>query len=147
MKNYPKDYLKYWRVVCYYFKARHNLKQAELDMILFLYSEKYFSRDRFSEYNKLLSWDKKRFERLMREGWIEVFRKRLRNKKAIYQLTLKATRMVESIYRKLNGEEIATGEQRNPLFRRNVSTIDYAYKNMIIEMNEFIRQQRHHVPE
>ena len=42
-----KDYLKYWRVVRYFIKAKYNLSQADLDIILFLYSEKYFSKDDF----------------------------------------------------------------------------------------------------
>jgi hypothetical protein len=147
MKSYPKDYLKYWRVVSYYIKAKYNLKQAELDLLLFLYSEKYFSRDRFDQYNKLLSWDKRRFEKLQSDKWIEVFRKRAGRHRAIYQLSLKATRLVEYIYQILNGEEIGTHRTNNPLFKRNVSTLDRFYRDMIIDMTEFTRQQRHHALE
>ena len=42
-----KDYLKYWRVVRYFIKAKYGLSQADLDILLFLYSEKYFSKDKF----------------------------------------------------------------------------------------------------
>ena len=68
------DYLKYWRVVRYYIKSKHGLTQADLDVLLFLYSEKYFDKDKFQEFNELLSWDVKRFDKLLIEKWIEVFR-------------------------------------------------------------------------
>ena len=43
------DYLKYWRVIRYYVKAKYNISTGELDMLLFLYSEDYFSKDKFKE--------------------------------------------------------------------------------------------------
>lgn len=142
MKSYPKDYLKYWRVVSYYVKVKYGLKQAELDALLFLYSEKYFGKDRFDHYNRILTWDTKRFSKLLSEKWIEVFRKRVGRHKTLYQLSLKSTRLVEHIYQILNGEEIGTHRTNNPLFKRNVSTLDKFYRDMIIEMTEFTRQQR-----
>ena len=75
------DYLKYWRVVRYYIKSKHGLTQADLDVLLFLYSEKYFDKDKFQEFNELLSWDVKRFDKLLKDKWIEVFRKRQGKKK------------------------------------------------------------------
>ena len=83
------DYLKYWRVIRYFIKAKYGLSQADLDMLLFLYSEDYFSKDKFGEFDELLSWDVNRFDSLLRDGWIEVFRKGTRNRKGIYQLSYK----------------------------------------------------------
>ena len=138
-----KDYLKYWRVVRYFIKAKYNLSQADLDIILFLYSEKYFSKDKFAEFDKLIRWNVNRFDNLLRDGWIEVFRKYDGKRKGVYQLSYKAKRVVSSIYKKLSGEEIPTSLSSNPLFAKNVSYSDKVYRNMIKEMNEFIRQQRH----
>ncbi len=47
MSNRNHDYLKYWRVIRYFIKAKYNLTQADLDILFFLYSESYFSKDRF----------------------------------------------------------------------------------------------------
>ena len=52
-----KDYLKYWRVIRYFIKIKYGLTQSELEMLLFLRSEKYFSKDDFSKFNELLSWE------------------------------------------------------------------------------------------
>ena len=46
------DYLKYWKVIRYFVKAKYNITQAELDMLLFPRTEKYFSKDRFKDYDK-----------------------------------------------------------------------------------------------
>jgi len=116
-------------------------------MLLFLNSEDIFSRDKFKEFDNILAWDVSRFERLRKDAWIEVFRNRMGNKKALYQVSYKTQRVIDSIYKKLSGEEIPSTQQGNPMFARNVSYSDKIYRNMIIEMNKFIKQQRHHSPE
>ena len=87
------NYLKYWRVVRYWVKAKYGLTTGELDMMLFLYSEDYFSKDKFKEFDELLSWNVNRFDKLLRDKWIEVFRKRSGKQKALYQLSYKAKRV------------------------------------------------------
>lgn len=147
MKSNQEDYLKYWRVIRQWVKIKYNLTQCELDVLLFLYSEKYFGKDKFEDYDNLLSWDMNRFHKLKREGWIVKFRNRVGKRKALYQLTIKTTRMIQSIYRKLNGEEIPVSPSQNKMFAKNVSYTDKRYRDMIIEMNALIKQQRHHAPE
>ena len=138
------DYLKYWKVIRYFAQAKYGIKSADLDMLLFLYSEKYFSKTQFKEFNELLSWDINRFSRLLRDGWISVFRKRQGNKKTLYELSYKGKRMISSLYKKLNGEEIPMSESANPMFAKNVSYSDKVYRNMIIRMNKYIKEQRQH---
>ena len=137
------DYLKYWRVVRQFIKAKHKLTQADLDILLFLKSEQYFSKDKFKEFDELISWNKNRFENLRQAGWIEVFRKRMGKRKALYQLSTKGKRVTTSIYKYLNGKEIPTSNDGHPMFLRNVSYTDKVYRNFITEMNAFTRQQRH----
>lgn len=144
MKN---DYLKYWRVIRYFIKVKYNLSQADLDILLFLHSEGYFDKDKFREFDNLLSWNEARFDNLLRDGWIEVFRKRTKTSKTIYKLSYKSKRVITSIYKKLSGEEIPTSQSTNPMFAKNVSYTDKVYRNFILEMNDFIRQQRHRAPE
>ena len=47
------DYLKYWKVIRYFAQAKYGIKSADLDMLLFLYSEKYFSKTQFKEFNEV----------------------------------------------------------------------------------------------
>ena len=139
-----QDYLKYWKVIRYYVQAKYGVRSADLDMLLFLYSEKYFGKQQFNDFDKLLSWDINRFNRLLSDGWISVFRKRQGNKKTLYELSYKGKRMISSVYKKLNGEEIPMSESANPMFAKNVSFSDKVYRNMITRMNKYIREQRQH---
>ena len=143
----PQDYMKYWRVIRHFIKVKYGLTQSDLDMILFLRSEGYFNRDKFVEFNTILSWELGRFERLRKEGWIVVFRKALGKTKALYELSYKSLRIVDLIYKKLNGEEITEVPGKNPMFLKNVSYTDKVYRNYIIEMNKSIKQLRHLAPE
>ena len=143
MKSNSNDYLKYWRVIRQYMKIKYGLTQSDLDILLFLYSEKYFSRDKFLEFDAVLGWDKQRFEKLRQAGWIEVFRKRAGIHKALYRLSSKTNAMIRSMYKKLNGEEIPVSQSQNRMFAKNISYSDKKYKEMIIKMNTVIKQQRH----
>jgi hypothetical protein len=146
MKLKVNDCLKYWRVIRYFIKQKHGLTTGDLDMLLFLYSEDIFSKEKFEEFDNLLSWDEDRFDRLLRDGWIEVFRRRRKKFKTLYGLTFKTQRVISSIYKKLSGEEIPTDMSNNPIFAKNVKFSDKVYKKMIIEMNHTIRQQRRRSP-
>jgi hypothetical protein len=138
-----KDYLKYWRVVRYFIKSKYGLTTADLDMLLFLNSEVYFSKSDFCEFDELLSWDKNRFENLRTNGWIEVFRRKKGKDKTIYQLSYKTNRVILSIYNKLEGEQIPESPSANPMFLRNVSYTDKVYRNYIKDMNKATRQPQH----
>ena len=140
-----EDYLKYWRVIRYFIKAKYKLTTADLDMLLFLKSEPKFSKDKFDEFNELLSWDKNRFEKLKQEGWIEVFRlgNKAGQRRALYQLSYKAQRMLTSLYKKLSGEEIPTSQSSNSMFAKNVSYTDKVYRNFILDLNAYIRDKKY----
>ena len=133
------DYLKYWRVIKYYYLRKHDMKAADLDMLLFLKSEKYFTKKKFDEFNQLVSWNKKRFTYLLANGWLEVFSKRPRKHETIYKLTYKSQKLLTDIYNKLSGDELSVDPQTNPLFKKNVRYTDKTYRNMIMKMNEFRR--------
>ena len=141
------DYLKYWRVIRYFIKAKYGLTTGDLDMLLFLYSEDIFSKAKFEEFDNLLSWDVDRFDRLLRDGWIEVFRRRRKKFKTLYGVSFKTQRVINSIYKKLSGEEIPTSQSANPMFAKNVKFTDKVYRKMILQMNASIRQQRRLSPE
>ena len=140
-------YLKYWRAIRTYVKVKYGLTQADLDVLLFLHDEKYFSRDDFKNFTLILPWDKSRFEKLRQQGWIEIFRKRGWKKKTIYQLSHKANTVVVLIYKKLNGEELPMSPNHNPMFRADKSYTESVYKAFIIKMNQTTKQLRHQPPE
>lgn len=146
-RHIPRDYLKYYRVIRHYVCLKYKISYPDLEMLFFLHSEKYFSRKDFDKYNKIFSWEVYKFNRLLREGWIDKFRVHRSGNKAIYKVSQKGLRMLDSFYKKLAGEEIPESACNNPLFLKNISYTDRRYQKMIKEMNEFIRQQRHRAPE
>tara|TARA_R100001460_G_scaffold84007_1_gene124986 strand:+ start:2415 stop:2804 length:390 start_codon:yes stop_codon:yes gene_type:complete len=128
-------------------KAKYNIGTPELELLLFLYSEQMFTKSRFQEFETIMSWDTKRFNNLLRDGWLQVFRKRAGKNATLYELSYKGKSLVRTVYRKLNGEEVGESPNINPLFRLDASYMDKMQRKMIKEMNEFIKQQRHLFPE
>lgn len=150
MKSRKNDYLKYWKIIRQFIKSKYGIGQADLDMLLFLYSEGYFKKADFLKFNNILSWDVNRFERMRQDGWISVFRKGAGRTCTIYELSFKSTRMIDSMYKKLNGEEIPSSLGSNPMYHKNVKYSDKVYRNMITEMNKeikVIKQQQRLAPE
>lgn len=147
MKKPKYDYLKYWRLVRYYVKAKHNLSFSELDMILFLYSEGYFSKYTFEGFDGVLSWDKYRFKKMLEAGWIIPFRKAEHRSKALFELSQKSILLCQYVYEKLNGSELPTSSAHNPLFKKNVKFSDKTHRNMMLKMNAEIKQRRRPSPE
>lgn len=141
-KTPKNDYLKYWSVVKYWAKRHYKLNNADLEMLLFLYTEGLFTRDQYNEYNNILTWDRERFYRLMNDGYIHVWRERGWAECNYYELTFKAKKMVSTIYKKLNGEEpISEHPNRNPMFRKNASFSDKTHAMAIKKFNQELRQR------
>ena len=138
------DYLKYWRVVRIYAKTKYKLGQADLDMLFFLYSEGYFNSDKFDEFDNVLGWDITRMRRLIRTQWISVFRKGAYGNKTrvIYTLSYKARRVIENIYKKLEGEQVfSQNSHANRMFRKDVAFSVKVHRMMIRKMNSQIRDK------
>ena len=138
------DYLKYWRVIRQYIKVKYGLTQSDLDMLMFIYTEKYFSKARFDEFSRIVSWDADRFKRLKENGWIESFRKYdpHTNTRAIYQISPDGKRVVQSIYRMLKCEEMPITPKYNPMFKNNANYMSKVYRNSIRELNSYLKQQQ-----
>lgn len=136
------DYLKYFRVIRYWVKRTHGIGLADLEMLLFLYSERLFSRTTFNDYEEVFSWDVTRFEKLLRDGWISKWRKSEGNQKALYEVSYKGKRLIVSVYKKLAGEEpISESPQRNPIFKKDSPYTDKVYRRAILRMNKLTGQQ------
>tara|TARA_R110001592_G_scaffold252721_4_gene515553 strand:+ start:1392 stop:1748 length:357 start_codon:yes stop_codon:yes gene_type:complete len=114
-------------------------------MLFFLYSEEYFNIDKFKEFHTLLGWDKNRFQRLRQQGWIEVVRPAHRKKrKALYSISFKTARLIDSIYNKLEGGLIPTAKSENPIFLAKAGYADKVFRSAIQKLNEAIRQEQCH---
>lgn len=141
----PKhNYLKHWRVVKYWVKKKYSLSEADLEMLLFIHDEGLFGYRDFDEFQAIYPWDKTRFTRLKKEGWIREWRKRdkWRNIEALYEISAKGRRMCTEVYKKLNGEtDFSEVPQKNPVFKRKEYT-DKVYSIHMSKINKVNREQR-----
>ena len=142
LKQVTMNYLKYWRVVRYFINAKYGISQPDLEMLIFLYDEPYFTRAKFKEFDKTFSWDKDRFNRLVRNGWVEKVSVESKSRLGVYNLTYKAKRVIGYAYALIEGKEFPTMPDNNPVFKRNVSFTDKMYKQVMMQINEVQRQHR-----
>ena len=127
--------LKYYRLVRKWACKTYNLKDADLELLIYLDCKSRFTRNEFIEGAYTYSWDKNRWERLRREGWIEVWRHRNRTtiKYSIYKTSFKSSQLISRIYRILLGEEDIPTSVRN-IFYNNRSYTDKVYNKAIDNM-------------
>jgi hypothetical protein len=140
----PKDnYLKFWRSVRYWVKRNYDISSSDLEMILFLYDERLFTKHDFHAYGQIQGWDKKRFYRMVEEGWINCWKTRAQRsgKAGLYEVSFEGRRLCSAVYKKLNGEEdFSTSPQENSIFKREKYT-DKLYAREMIEINRQNRER------
>jgi hypothetical protein len=139
------DYLKFYRVVRHWAKKKYGLSEPDLEMLYFLYSEHLFSRQDFEDYDNIMSWDKSRFDRLLKDGWIIKWRKEGmdKNRWALYCVSFKCKRAITSIYKKLNGEEdFSMRTTKNPVIKKTAGFADKTVAQQMRKINERNRERR-----
>lgn len=105
MKAPHYNYMKYYRVIRRYYCQMHKIDQNDLDMLFFIHDEKYFSLNRFKEFNRLLTWDFKRLKRLVADGWINYTPGLTKYaEKNVYEASMKTQRVITNVYKALNGD-------------------------------------------
>tara|TARA_B110000908_G_scaffold50145_1_gene61287 strand:+ start:732 stop:1085 length:354 start_codon:yes stop_codon:yes gene_type:complete len=97
------------------------MSDADLELLIYLDCKNRFTRDDFKVGTKTYSWDKHRWERLRRDGWIVVWRERNRTtqKYTIYTVSTKAKHLVSRIYRILLSEEDIPTSERSVFSKRD----------------------------
>ena len=135
------DYLKYWRSIYHYTKRKHNLTGSDIDMLLFLYSESYFTMKTFLSFDRSLHLDRNRLKKLVERGFIDIFKKTKGPHAAYYQMSRKGSSLVATLYRQLDGGLVQ--EQNSPLYAKKKQTyMDKRHIEQIQRRNELIRLQQ-----
>ena len=111
-------------------------------MLLYLYDEGKFDMNQFKEYSNIMHWDKLRFWSLKKRGFVNVWRKKneVANRKPIYELSIKSSRICNLVYKRLLLEEkISENPRINPIMKGSSYT-DRVYRMAIKKMNEKIKE-------
>ena len=127
--------LKYYRLIRKWACKTYNLKDADLELLIYLDCKNRFTRNDFIDGQYTYSWDKDRWERLRRDGWIEVWRHRNRTtiKYSIFQTSQKCKRLISRMYRIMLGEEDLPTSERS-VFYKNKTYTDKVYNKAIDDM-------------
>lgn len=127
--------LKYYRLIRRWACKTYNLKDADLELLIYLDCKKLFTRNDFINGVYTYSWDKNRWERLRREGWIDVFKERNRttSKYAAYKTSNKCKLLIKRIYRIMLAEEDLPTSYRSAFYKNKTYT-DKVYNKAIDDM-------------
>ena len=131
------DFLKYYRLVSRWATKNNDLNVADLELLFYLDPILYFTIEDFKDGTLFYTWDKERFYRLQRDGWIEKMHKGIgrRGDHNKYKVSQKGKLLINKIYRILIGEEdIPSSAKRNSIKKRK-TYIDKVYSQAIKKFN------------
>ncbi len=117
--------LKHYRVIRKWACRNNDLNDADLELLIYFDCMGFFTKHDFEIGTYAYSWDNKRWNRLLKEGWIVVWRNRNRTtqKYNIYKVSFKCKQLISRMYRIMLGEEdIPTSEKRNSIMRGKTYT-------------------------
>jgi len=99
--------LKHYRIIRKWACKTCNLNDADLELLIYLEALDMFTKDDFKKGTYSYSLDNRRWNRLLKQGWIKVWRERNRTtqKYHIYKVSTKCKQLISRMYRIMLGEE------------------------------------------
>ena len=91
--------LKYYRLVRKWACKTYKLTDSDLELLIHFDCLGKFTRNDYIEGTYIYSWDKARWEKLRKDGWIEVFayRNRTTIKYSVYNVSTKCKYLISRI--------------------------------------------------
>ena len=124
--------LKHYRIIRKWACKTNSLNDADLELLIYLEATDLFTKDDFKKGTYSYSWDNRRWNRLLKQGGIKVWRKRNRTtqKYNIYKVSVKCKQLISRMYRIMLGEEnMPTTKMENVnrySYKVTKKAIDYA---------------------
>ena len=112
--------LKHYRIIRKWACKNNDLNDADLELLIYFDCMEFFSKHDFKIGTYSYSWDNRRWNRLLKEDWIVVWRHRNRTtqKYNIYKVSFKCKQLISRMYRIMLGEEdIPASERRNKIIK------------------------------
>ena len=135
--------LKHYRIIRKWACKTSDLNDADLELLVYLDALDLFTKQDFKTGTFAYSWDNRRWNRLLKNGWIVVWRKRNRTtqKYHIYKVSFKCKQLISRMYRIMLGEEeIPETEKSNKIMKR-VSYTDKVLAVAIENVNSDNKKQ------
>ena len=112
--------LQHYRIIRKWACKNNGLNDADLELLIYLDCIDLFSKKDFELGSYSYSWDNRRWNKLIQNNWIVVWRHRNRTtqKFNIYKVSFKGKQLIQRIYRiMLNEEDIPTSTRRNKIMK------------------------------
>ena len=110
--------LKHYRIIRKWACKNNDLTDAELELLIYLDCMELFTKKDFEIGTYSFSWNNRRWNKLIQNDWIQVWRHRNRTtqKYNIYKVSFKGKQLISRMYRIMLGhDDIPTSERRNKL--------------------------------
>ena len=130
--------LKHYRIIRKWACKNNSLREADLELLIYLDCIDLFTKKDFEQGVYSYSWDNRRWSRLIKDDWIKVWRHRNRTtqKYNIYKVSFKCKQLINKIYKIMLGEEkIPTSKRRNKIINGN-SYMDKVLTKSIYNVNK-----------
>ena len=99
--------LKHYRIIRKWACKANGLNDADLELLIYLDSLEHFTKQDFKTGQYSFSWNNRRWNNLLKQDWIKVWRHRNRTtqKYNIYKTSFKFKHILSRMYRIMLGEE------------------------------------------
>jgi hypothetical protein len=128
---------KHYRIIRKWVSKTCDIKEADLELLFYLEALDLFTKQDFKTGILSYSWDNRRWNRLLKNDWITVWRKRNRTtqKYHLYKVSFKGKQLIARIYRIILGEEDIPTTIRSNKIMKGDSYMDKVLKQSIIHVN------------
>ena len=112
--------LKHYRIIRKWASRNNDLTDAEIELLIYLDCIDLFTIKDFKMGTYAFSWNNRRWNKLIQNDWIVVWRRRNRTtqKYNMYKVSFKGKQLIQRIYRIMLGEDdIPTSERRNSIMQ------------------------------
>ena len=129
--------LKHYRIIRKWACKNNELNDADLELLIYLDALDLFTKQDFKTGTYSYSWDNRRWNRLLKQEWITVWRKRNRTtqKYHIYKVSTKCKQLISRMYRIILGEEDIPITNSNKIFKNN-SYINKVLRTSVANANK-----------
>ena len=124
--------LQHYRIIRKWACKTSDLNDGDLELLIYLEALELFKKEDFKQGTYSYSWDNRRWNRLLKQGWINVWRKRNRTtqKYHIYKVSTKCKQLISRMYRIMLGEEDMPTKKFENKSRYSLTVLKTAIQNV-----------------
>jgi hypothetical protein len=109
--------LKHYRIIRRWACRNNGLTDADLELLIYFDCMDFFTKQDFKIGTYAYSWNNRRWNDLLKQGWITIWRERnhTTQKYNIYKVSFKCKQLISKMYRIMLGKEDIPTSNRNSI--------------------------------